>query len=77
MMNMKYKPMLAYPVSDKPIDYKSVVYMQPKLDGVRCLIQYDKKNGVIAYSRTGKVWKNIDHVLKELGLSLWNIQMLY
>ena len=40
-MKMKYKPMLAYPVSDKPIDYKSVVYMQPKLDGVRCLIQYD------------------------------------
>ena len=41
-MKMKYKPMLAYPVSDKPIDYKSVVYMQPKLDGVRCLIQYEK-----------------------------------
>ena len=38
---MKNKPMLAYPVSKKPIDYKSVVYMQPKLDGVRCLIQLD------------------------------------
>ena len=57
--------MLAYPVSDKPIDYKSVVYMQPKLDGVRCLIQCD--NGqVTAYSRTGKEWKNINHILKEL-----------
>ena len=64
-MKMKYKPMLAYPVSDKPIDYNSVVYMQPKLDGVRCLIQCD--NGqVTAYSRTGKEWKNIDHILKEL-----------
>ena len=64
-MKMKNKPMLAYPVSKKPIDYKSVVYMQPKLDGVRCLIQYD--NGVItAYSRTGKVWKNIDHILFNL-----------
>ena len=64
-MKMKYKPMLAYPVSDKPIDYKSVVYMQPKLDGVRCLIQCD--NGqVTAYSRTGKEWKNINHILKEL-----------
>ena len=66
-MMMKYKPMLAYPVSDKPIDYKSVVYMQPKLDGVRCLIQTDPyKIKVVAYSRTGKVWKNIDHILREL-----------
>ena len=64
-MKMKYKPMLAYPVCDKPIDYKSVVYMQPKLDGVRCLIQCD--NGqVTAYSRNDKEWKNIDHILEEL-----------
>ena len=64
-MKMKYKPMLAYPVSDKPIDYKSVVYMQPKLDGVRCLIQHDAGH-IVAYSRTGKVWKNINHILYEL-----------
>jgi len=62
---MKHKPMLAYPVSAKPIDYSKPVFMQPKLDGVRCLIQCD--NGVItAYSRTGKVWKNIDHILFNL-----------
>ncbi len=62
---MKNKPMLAYPVSDKPIDYSKPVYMQPKLDGVRCLIQYD--NGVVtAYSRTGKVWKNIEHITLNL-----------
>ena len=57
--------MLAYPVSAKPIDYSKSVFIQPKLDGVRCLIQCD--NGVItAYSRTGKVWKNIDHILEVL-----------
>ena len=39
---MRKKPMLAYPVSDKPIDYNQPVFMQPKLDGVRCLIQYEK-----------------------------------
>jgi DNA ligase-1 len=62
---MKYKPMLAYPVSAKPIDYSKPVFIQPKLDGVRCLIQCD--NGQItAYSRTGKVWKNIDHILFNL-----------
>ena len=64
-MKMKYKPMLAYPVSDKPIDYSKPVYIQPKLDGVRCLIQYD--NGVVtAYSRTGKIWKNIEHITLNL-----------
>ena len=57
--------MLAYPVSDKPIDYTKPVFMQPKLDGVRCVIQCD--NSVItAYSRTGKQWLNIDHILHNL-----------
>ena len=63
---MRYKPMLAYPVSDKPINYDDKVFMQPKLDGVRCLIQYDKKTGVTAYSRTGKQWKNIHHITSSL-----------
>ena len=62
---MRNKPMLAYPVSAKPIDYSKPVYIQPKLDGVRCLIQCD--NGVVtAYSRTGKPWLNIEHIIKEL-----------
>ena len=61
---MRKKPMLAYPVSTKPIEY-SKVSMQPKLDGVRCVIQYDAGK-VIAYSRTGKEWKNIDHILLNL-----------
>jgi len=61
---MRKKPMLAYPVSDKPINYDNKISMQPKLDGVRCVIQYDGK--VKAYSRTGKEWKNIDHILFNL-----------
>jgi|21_taG_2_1085346.scaffolds.fasta_scaffold09548_2 DNA ligase-1 len=75
---MRKKPMLAYPVSDKPIDYSKPVFIQPKLDGVRCLIQAEgltpyhdsdpTSHGFIvkAYSRTGKEWKNIDHILDEL-----------
>jgi len=62
--------MLAYPVSDKPIDYNNRVFMQPKLDGVRCVIQYNKLNcgehEVVAYSRTGKQWKNIAHICVQL-----------
>ena len=71
---MRKKPMLAYPVSDKPIDYDKPTFIQPKLDGVRCLIQAEQidhfsrpiKYVVKAYSRTGKEWKNIDHILEEL-----------
>jgi len=69
---MRFKPMLAYPVSNKPIDYNKPTFIQPKLDGVRCLIQYHNPGGigfhgqVIAYSRTGKEWKNINHILAEL-----------
>ena len=74
---MRKKPMLAYPVSTKPIDYSKPVFIQPKLDGVRCVIQYEKVDlnfdtklnsgyEVKAYSRTGKEWKNIDHILEEL-----------
>ena len=73
---MRKKPMLAYPVSDKPIDYSKPTFIQPKLDGVRCVIQAKLRRHLLhpalnhievkAYSRTGKEWKNIDHILKEL-----------
>jgi len=58
--------MLAYPVSAKPIDYSKPTFIQPKLDGVRCVIQCDDWGGITAYSRTGKEWKNIQHVLEQL-----------
>ena len=63
--------MLAYPVSDRPIDYTKPTFIQPKLDGVRCLIQAEFTNvfkdlKVKAYSRTGKEWKNINHILQSL-----------
>ena len=71
---MRKKPMLAYPVSAKPIDYNKPTFIQPKLDGVRCVIQAEpwvtnEASGydVVAYSRTGKEWKNIDHILEQLG----------
>jgi len=60
------KPMLAYKVDAKPIDWTKKVYMQPKLDGVRCVIQLNDKGEVYAYSRTGKPWLNIEHILQDL-----------
>ena len=58
--------MLAYKVDSKPVDWTKKVYMQPKLDGVRCLIQLNDKGEVHAYSRTGKPWLNINHILEDL-----------
>ena len=75
---MRKKPMLAYPVSAKPIDYSKPTFIQPKLDGVRCVIQLELVEhgsdeyasgfgmAVKAYSRTGKEWKNINHILEQL-----------
>ena len=58
--------MLAYKVDSKPVDWTNKVYMQPKLDGVRCVIQLNDKGEVHAYSRTGKPWLNIEHILENL-----------
>ena len=71
---MRKKPMLAQNVGDynRIKDNDWPLYVQPKLDGVRCLIQRESLGNtgllfnVVAYSRTGKEWKNIDHILKEL-----------
>jgi DNA ligase-1 len=55
-----FKPMLAHPVS-KTIDFNEVHFIQPKLDGVRCIIT---RWG--AYSRNGKQFHNCKHILTEL-----------
>ena len=55
------KPMLAHKFDIKRVDYSEPVYIQPKLDGVRCLFT---KNG--AFSRTGKQFMNVAHIHAEL-----------
>ena len=60
------KPMLAYKVDKKPIDWSENVFMQPKLDGVRCVIKLGDNNEVQAFSRTGKPWLNIAYITNSL-----------
>jgi DNA ligase-1 len=55
------KPMLAHKFDINRVDYSKPVYIQPKLDGVRCLFT---KNG--AYSRTGKKFMNVAHIELQL-----------
>ena len=55
------KPMLAYKVDKKPVDWSGKVFIQPKLDGVRCIFTKDG-----AFSRTGKQFKNVAHLEEDL-----------
>ncbi len=55
------KPMLAYKVDKKPVNWSEKVFIQPKLDGVRCIFTKDG-----AYSRTGKEFKNLAHIKYDL-----------
>ena len=56
------KPMLAHKFDESRVDWSQPVYIQAKLDGVRCLFTKDG-----AYSRTGKHFKNLAHI--ELALT--------
>ena len=55
------KPMLAHKFDEKRVDWSQPVYIQPKLDGVRCLFTKDG-----AYSRAGNKFMNVAHI--ELAL---------
>ena len=56
------KPMLAYKVGKKPVDWSEKVYIQPKLDGIRCVIYVDDKENIRCFSRTGKEFHNLEHI---------------
>ena len=60
------KPMLAYKVGKKPVDWSEKVYIQPKLDGVRCVITLDEKENIRCFSRTGKEFHNLQHIKDSL-----------
>lgn len=59
-----FKPMLAAKWEDRAskIDYSDPVFIQPKLDGIRCIVT---RHG--AFSRTGKSIVAIPHILEMLA----------
>jgi ATP-dependent DNA ligase len=67
--NVMYFPMLAKPFKDGEKHLQYPLYIQPKLDGVRCLVFLQKKDGgvenVIAYTRAKKPFPSVDY-LKEI-----------
>ena len=71
MENKMIKPMLAHKFDEARIDFKDFTYMQPKLDGVRCLFTKDG-----AFSRAGKQFMNVD-ILKNLLKIILNKILLW
>ncbi len=64
----KLLPMLAkdYKKHSKKVDWKNQVYVQSKLDGMRCLA-FKEGNKVILQSRDGKMIENMDHIKSALS----------
>lgn len=58
-------PMLAKVFEDRKKDIVYPGYLQPKLDGVRCIARLDAKGNVELISRNGKPY-NCPHIIKDL-----------
>ena len=54
---IQHKAMLAHKFDKSRVDWNKAVYIQPKLDGVRCLFTKDG-----AYSRNHKQFMNVRHI---------------
>ena len=54
---IQHKAMLAHKFDESRVDWNQAVYIQPKLDGVRCLFTKDG-----AYSRNHKQFMNVRHI---------------
>lgn len=61
----KIRPMLANKYENRKKYVKYPCYVQPKLDGIRCLA-YIKNNEVILMSRNNKLFIHLDHIKKKL-----------
>tara|TARA_R100000781_G_scaffold108771_1_gene73469 strand:+ start:634 stop:1488 length:855 start_codon:yes stop_codon:yes gene_type:complete len=59
---MRIKPMLAYKFDKNRVDFNQIPYIQPKLDGVRCIFTKDG-----AYSRANNKFMNVAHLEKKLA----------
>jgi ATP-dependent DNA ligase len=53
----QHKAMLAHKFDESRVDWNQAVYIQPKLDGVRCLFTKDG-----AFSRNHKQFMNVKHI---------------
>ena len=65
---MRIKPMLAQKFDSNRICFETQeVYIQPKLDGIRCIFTKDG-----AYSRAGNQFMNLEHIELKLNMFFKN-----
>lgn len=63
-----YYPMLAHPFNQKKKEIKYPCFVQPKLDGVRCVTVGDE-----LFSRNGNPFPTLNHIKEELKLNTENL----
>jgi DNA ligase-1 len=66
----KYFPMLAHTyepssTKKKKNDIIFPCYVQPKLDGLRCIV-YSTRGSIVCQSRTGTYFETMEHIVKEI-----------
>jgi len=62
-------PMLAHKYDAKKPKKNDIVFpcfVQPKLDGLRCLVYANEKGDIVTQSRTGGMFEHMGHILREV-----------
>jgi DNA ligase-1 len=62
------KPMLALELDLEKPNIKFPAYVQPKLDGVRCLIYYNSVGEFVFQSRQNTIYEPFEHIVPELKI---------
>jgi len=62
-----YAPMLAQKYEDRKDGLEYPLYSQPKLDGIRCIVQKNSQGELTAKTRNGKIIDAVPHILESLG----------
>jgi len=70
-MKTHFKPMLAHKFDNKRVDWSKPVFIQPKLDGIRCIMTADG-----CYSRNGKKFMNVQHLYTKAIQRLFKVNPL-
>ena len=70
-MTTHFKPMLAHKFDNKRVDWSKPVFIQPKLDGIRCIMTADG-----CYSRNGKKFMNVQHLYTKAIKDLFKVNPL-
>ena len=70
-MKTHFKPMLAHKFDNKRVDWSKPVFIQPKLDGIRCIMKADG-----CYSRNGKKFMNVQHLYTKAIKELFKVNPL-